>query len=326
MKDWTYCSSLAKAKKNNILLSSELEKYSTINSKETLLKVLKDTSFASYFNIDNMENYDTVFETYYNDLLKEFKEISPDDTVIRYERSIYDLNNIKYTIKSKLLNSKFEWVHLSEYGNFNSEDTYIYLEKKLYYKFHPTVANGLYSAEQIYGSTENRQLIDFIIDKSFYLLKYEMLNYPIYDRIRSIYKNIIDLENIKNIMRAKKRCFNEDIIDKLIIPNGFISPENYYKIYNENIDSIKDYINQTEYAKYLYLEEKDINFILFEKSIDEFILTRLRSLSDVAIGIEVLFDFLTIKKMEIKNLKIFIIGILNNIESSKIRERLRRVI
>lgn len=328
MEGWTYSASLLRARKNQFIKDESFLKCAESDGRDSVLKFLKETPYGALFSNDNLENYEKIFDEYIVKLYAELSEIVPEKTVINAEKAIYDLNNMKFIFKSKFLSTKFNWSILTEFGNIKPEILYTYIEKKLYYNFPAIFSKSLYKAEMDFADTGSKQDIDFILDKAFFDYKLDIFrSKKTHSGIEPVFRMSIDMENIKNIIRAKKLGFSGEVFDKIVLSNGLIAEDILKKLYNENFSSIIEYISKSEYgeqlAGVLTQTPETFNFSLLEKSLDQITIAAVKKFVFVTEGPEVLYEYITLKKMEIKNLKILIIGKLNGIPSADIKNRLR---
>ncbi len=139
---------------------------------------------------------------------------------------------------------------------------------------------------------------------------------------------VIDLENIKNVLRAKKAEIDRSLMPAVILRHGTIPADFFVSISGEVIQEIVLHIRKTAYGHEL---EPSLNELLekggfgaLEKQIDEMIMHRLSPFRYVSQGPEVVEEYLWLKNLEIKNLKILFIGKINNIAADEMKERIRQ--
>lgn len=329
MQDWNYCSSFLRAKENKLIDYDYLLKLTDSSFPEVFFKLISETYYGKYFNIQNLDKYENIFEEDINNFFREFYSLVPDTTIIDNYKFQYDINNIKQIIKSKLTGTKMEWELLSEYGNISSDDCFTIIEEKLYHKLPKSISDSLIVAEEQFNKTGNIQVIDFIIDSGYFNYQYETYNNIEYLKVLEMFKIIIDLENIKNIIRAKRLNLDKYLFGFLLLKNGNISYDYFLNLYSLNVNNLIEEILKTQYGDRLEngLNEllENNNFSEFEKLIDYLILDYLKNFKLITAGPEVLFEYIFLKKLEVKNLKILFLGKLNSIDAEMIKKRIREV-
>jgi len=330
MKSWDYCSSLLRARENKIIDFNYLNRLTDAPFPDGFIKLLKDTPYENYFETNNIIDYENILEKVMNDLYIEINNIIPDSTIIDNFYFQYDINNIKLILKSKLFGTEVNWELLSDYGKFEPEDIFSIIEEKLYFKLPERITESINYAEEQFYKLRNPQVIDFIIDSGFYNYIIESFNKnKIYEKILSFLRKTIDLENIKNIIRAKRLGIEKVIFNFIILNDGNISSDYFSELYNLNFTNIIDEIIKLPIGEKLkngidnIINEK--GFSEFEKELDELILDELRNFKYITVGPEVIYEFIILKKLEIKNLKILFIGKLNSLKTEVIKSRFREV-
>lgn len=327
MIDWGYCAGRLRSLENNLLTYNELLRWSESSNIESFAKNIGDSIYADSFTNDNLDKYDEVFEEHLLSLYAEIKNYIPNDNLLKIHRLVYDTNNMKIILKAKLVGADVKWEFLSENGDFAPEELFTMIEEKQYSKFAQPIAEALTATETEYRNTGNLQLVDLIIDSGVNNYRFELLDSEAYKNIRNYYAVWVDMENIKNLLRAKKMDFDKILFLRLLLQQGRLSIDFFDDIYAENINDIAELLQKTAYGEFLadglreFSENK--NFTLLEKLMDEYLAKSLIPFTYVAQGPEVLEEFISLKKLEVKNLKILFSGLLNDIPAEKIKQRIR---
>jgi len=162
----------------------------------------------------------------------------------------------------------------------------------------------------------------FIINK----FKQTKVPYKCEDGKQRFLKTLIDLYNIKNILRGKQLGYDEKEIKKLFIGEGKeIAPWKYNELAElETVSNVITNLEGTSYYDTLkdniekYNQEKSVQ--IFETALDEALLKMVREISTqnyTTIGPTI--RFLVSKEFEIRNLKIIVKGINENISPEIIK-------
>jgi V/A-type H+-transporting ATPase subunit C len=327
MVDWGYCSGRLRSLENYLLTYNLMLRWSEANSRDNFSKYVADSFYGDEFKDKAIEDYETVFENHILALYKEIEGYIPDDTLLKIHKLIYDANNIKIIFKAKITGGEINWEVLSENGKYPPEELYTMIEEKLYRKFPSSVEKALRFAEEEYKRTGNIQVSDFIIDNGVNDYRFELLNKPGYESVRGYYSKWVDLENIKNLIRSKRMNFDRSIYALVILNGGNISDDYFLNLYGLSLNEICEEIKRGIYGEFLEAGISEFvstkNFSKLEKLMDEYLVKAITPFKYVAEGPEVLEEFLSMKKLELKNLKIVFIGKLNDMPSEKITQRIR---
>lgn len=328
MVDWGYVSGRIRSYENYLLDYNTIIRWSDADDVSVLLKYMKDSVYADVFNEENVSHYEEVLEQYQLDMYDELSNLIPEDELLKIHNLTYDLNNIKIIFKSKFTNADIKWEALSEKGTIPPEELFTILEEERYFKLPGSVGKVFPRIEQEFLRTENVHMVDLMIDQSFNEYRFELVkSKPIYHNIINYYSAWVDMENIKNILRTKLIGFERGYLDYIILNHGHIPRELYYDIFPEQLPDIVETIKASQYGERLdaglteFLEYH--HFSTLEREMDELMMETIRPFRYISQGPEVVEEYLALKDLEMKNLKIVIIGILNNFTHEQLKRRIR---
>ncbi|MGL5721717.1 MAG: V-type ATPase subunit, partial [Brevinema sp.] len=131
------------------------------------------------------------------------------------------------------------------------------------------------------------------------------------------------------LLRAKKIDMDREEIADLLIPGGFVSPDYFIDQANLSAEDTVELILAGPYGSALaqglneWASTKSIS--LLEKQIDEYILHQVKAFSYIMAGPAVIEETLRGLDVEMKNLKLIIIGKLNDMSTESIKGRVRNV-
>jgi len=236
-------------------------------------------------------------------------------------------------IKNKLLNSQFGKITVEPINNkkikqlsneiINSENEEIN-EILIKFGFNSNLKNLQYN------NTSDFLFLDNIFD-TYIISKFKDLKLP--KKCKKAQENfveyMIDIKNIKNILRAKNLEFDEKTCDKLFLGEGKEISNWKFNELCQLIDVNQVIINLEGTSYYDSLKDSIEKFNaekttqVFEKSLDEYFIKILKDLSiENYVHIGPILRFLISKKFEIINLKIISKAIEENIDSQLIKNNL----
>ncbi len=272
------------------------------NFKNTVLMMKKDSSKKMH------KFFDTYLEK--NDfylIKKELKNKLVHNNV--YDRSIEQVHNRQNKkLLSRIKDAKKEELSdiLTDYG-------------------FPREIKDEFSKEEI-----DFLILDKILDK-YYFDKLLAVKVPYKcDKGKNQFiKRFIDINILKNVLRAKQMDYKQEDILKLFILEGFEIPKWKFEEIADS-DSIPQAISSLEGTSYYnplknsidkYNEEKSVQ--IFENALDRSFLKIVKDISqDNYVTIGPTIRFLTSKEFEIRNLKVISKGILEKLSSDLIKKLL----
>lgn len=245
-------------------------------------------------------------------------------TVIRMR---YDFLNLKILIKNSLRDEEEqEELKLFKYSNFSVEELLeLYNEEKF-----DLLPEYLYEAIKEFDEQledKSPSAVDIIIDKIMYAKILEFAAKSENDFLVKYYARIIDLKNIINLFRLKslKREFKD--YQKIIMDGGIVDTSLLLKLYGEPFDMI---LNRLHFLDYYEQMKNGIEYYNayhslseMERLFDNWLIEYVKVAKMISFGPEAVIGYYLAKENELKNLRIVLTGIENNLDKEMIVERLR---
>ena len=310
----------------NLLTKSQINRLLDSESLQTALTSLNDSSYsADIKNLQRDEDFEKILSQGLLNSFDEIKKISPDKNLLRFLEEEYNFHNLKVMLKEILQDKNYS----SIYVDIGEAD--ILAIKKAIKNDEKLSDNPYYSyalkAYNLYKESKNPQVIDLYLDKCYYdkLLKdakdlddESLLNFT---------KEKIDLINLKSLIRVKSQQNSLDSLQKALIAGGTIEKENFEKAYAMEKSTYPSLLTRSKAYKYAKkaFEADDLRIISqnLEKAIDNHMMDFAKNAKKITFGPEVILGFLISKQMEIKNLRIILVGKLNSLSREFIEKRLR---
>ena len=326
MTDWGFVSGLLRSYENKLITYPTMVKWCEAPNREAFLRLVKDSFYGALFTDTNLFQYDKLFESHLNALYVEIRELIPESVLLDIRRSLYDLNNLKILYKAKLASRQAQWDILSEEGLFTPETLFSIVEEKKYFLLPEAYAKALTRLDEEMKRSDNAQAVDFILDNGWNDDRMNRLKGK-YESVRKFYSIVIDLENIKNVLRAKRMGLERNVFALILLSGGTIAREQFMEMSGAGFAELIDWCGKTVYGSDIAdgLQEalSKKRFTLLEKQSDETMMRAMKRFSYVSRGPETLEGYLIRKQMELKNLKILFSGKLNEMEAEEIKGRLR---
>lgn len=353
MENSNYACAVGKirALENQLLKMADLERLLEADSAETVLRELSDTPYGEHLaRIKNINEFEFLLNEELKRTYKLIKEISlhPEITDLFFLEK--DLHNLKIILKSKYASTYGE-NYTVDLGLFSLPVLKETVDKNDYSKFaNPLIIQAIKQAIRQYELTGEIELIDFVLDAAFYELAVATARKYKNDFLERLFKLEIDTINLKTLVRfiitkKDKRYFKDVLIHGGDLPYEFFLREidgdgkeipqkvhrgRYARLvsYEENLSAKEKclpFLEECEKIITLGIHEweKKRTFFYLEKLIDDFLIRYLKRAKYISLGIEPLVAYLFAKEMEVKNIRIIIIGKIGNLPLETIRENLR---
>ena len=302
-------------------LDSVAESKDIISFKETI-NTLKDYNISGEDTYSVQKSLDDTFIETVNMMRNDSSKKMNDFYDVYLEK--LDVYLVKNMLKRRIEGEKIDEKKLDE--------TILSTTKKLLQKIIDAEKNDLQGILKNYGFNEeiiqavsdekpDFLTIDTAIDKHIInRFKQTKVPYKCEQGKQRFVKTMIDIINIKNILRAKQLGYNEESCKKMFIGEGReIAPWKYNEL--AELESVSQVINSLEGTSYYdplknaiedYNQEKSVQVL--EISLDQLFLRFVRDISTqnyISIGPTI--RFLVSKEFEIRNLKIIAKGVSENL-------------
>ena len=295
---------------------------------DEVFKFLLETVYGENISDDiNIYNYEQVLSLEFGRLFKSLKDIFDNKELINIFLKKYKYNNIKLMLKAKLLNVDLGDI-LFNIEDFDNEFIYTAIKTENYSSLPDEIGDLVKKTLKDFEENKDPQRIDILIDKIMFgeLLK-ESKNISS-DFLTKYIQILIDVFNVKTLFRIKNLNLNRALFDDVIVSGGNIALSNLKMIFSEPKENILNRFSMTNMYKYIkeglenYVNNDDLNIL--DKELDDYLMEYLKNAKIITTGLAPIIGYINAKENEIKNIRIVLVGKINNVDSDSIKRRLRK--
>ena len=310
--------------RKKLLTKQQLQRLADAKNLEDAIKLLNETSYSSELSkLDRPENYEQVLSEVLNKTYKEAMEISPEKSLVEILSCKYDYHNLKVLVKENILKEKFDSMYCMLDGNE------IEAFRELALKNDEGLSKDFKECLDFFETTKDPQDIDIFIDKKYFEKVLSLAEEFKLEMITEYFKAMIDFINLRTFIRCRKQNQVKETLEKVLIKGGDIETDKILDMFYEDIEILPIKLKAYKIGRVLskIVEEyKNTNSLnSFEKSMDDYLVEIVRKAKSIHYGAEVIFSFLFAKELEIKNLRLILVGKVNGLSADFIKERLREV-
>ena len=307
-----------------LLTKQQLQRLADAKNLEDAIKLLNETSYSSELSkLDRPENYEQVLSEVLNKTYKEAMEISPEKSLVEILSCKYDYHNLKVLVKENILKEKFDSMYCMLDGNE------IEAFRELALKNDEGLSKDFKECLDFFETTKDPQDIDIFIDKKYFEKVLSLAEDFKLEMITEYFKAMIDFINLRTFIRCRKQNQVKETLEKVLIKGGDIETDKILDMFYEDIEILPIKLKAYKIGRVLskIVEEyKNTNSLnSFEKSMDDYLVEIVRKAKSIHYGAEVIFSFLFAKELELKNLRLILVGKVNGLSADFIKERLREV-
>ncbi|MCK9443966.1 MAG: V-type ATP synthase subunit C [Tissierellaceae bacterium] len=310
-----------------LLSRARLERMVDAKDMEEVFKVLGETEYANVMGgLTRDEEYEKILSSELKRVYKLMYEIARDRVVVDLLALKYDYHNLKVLIKEKLLQRDFEDMYISIGSMDFSKVKMDYLAGN-FRDMDPKVREAIEEVEKDLEINEDPQRIDILLDKYYFEHLYKLAESTDIPLFIDYVKDLIDLTNIRTLIRVKKQNKDIKFLEEVVVPHGKIGKDDIVLALNDSTEGIaakfKSFDVGPDIRKGLEAYQESNRLSEFEKLMDDYLMDINKPSKFVNFGPEPIFSYVLAKETEIKALRIIMVSKLNKLSPEDIRERLR---
>lgn len=325
-KDYGQSVVMVRVLEKKLLTKNRLDRMIEAETPEEVMKQLSETEYSqNMFDIQQPQEYEKILKRETERVFNLVRELSNDKEIVDILSLKYDYHNLKVLLKGRLANKDFSTL-LMDAGTQKIEKLKLKFDIKNYNDLPEEISKAINEVEKDFLENNDSQKIDIIVDKYYYknLLRIaKKINVSV---IMDYAQGLIDFQNIITLFRAKKQNRDIKFLENVIHEGGRISKDKIVEAINDSVEMIINKFKKEKIGNYLQrgLEEFSETGRLsgLEKISQNYLMELNKDSKYIIFGPEPLFTYLVAKEREISAIRMIMVSKINNIEISKIRERL----
>lgn len=321
---------------SKLLGKSQYERLIEADGFEETLKLFQETPYGSFLE---GRDFEAALNSAARNMYEDLSKAVPYKILVDFMRLKYDYHNMKVLVKGKLLEKDFssilipngivEAVELK--SSVDNDEPKIFGEvKESKAKDDNPKAIMKAAIEAVlkdYEISKDPQRIDIILDKFMFAHMRQIVKHIDNNFINKYVSILIDLTNIKTLLRVKNLNKEIAFFRELLIEGGTISNKTFNELYLESFEDISRRLSSTQYENMIKdsmdFFAKSNSLALLEKNIDNYLMDYMKKAKFMNLGPEPIVTYMYARETEIRNIRIILVGKLNKVSESLIRERLR---
>ncbi len=325
---YAYAVGRIRALETRLIEKNRFDRMIDASSAEDTLKILAETDYANAVSeLSSVHDFESMLSAELQHVFQTVLGIAPRPDLVAALAFRYDIHNLKVLFKARFLGISSDilipagTLQIEKLQHAVSEDDYRDLSPQL-----------RLAAEKIieeFSVNRDPQAIDLSLDRVLYgqLIGLAAENKSTF--LEGLFTRQIDLTNLKSLIRVKRMGLDREFLRKVLLPGGLITFDRLLPLVDEPLETLINSLAMTQYADLIgegvrdWLEKGTASRL--EKLSDDFITAYLKQGKWTAFGLEPLVGYLWAKEMEIKNIRLVLVGKINKLPAEAIRERLRDV-
>ncbi|MCI2430808.1 V-type ATPase subunit [Candidatus Acetothermia bacterium] len=272
-----------------------------------------------------LDSYDQALQSELRELYELVRRLTVRPCETDWLAQRYDFHHLKVYLKAKLLSEDPGESLVSGVGLVPPKLIETAVQTEIWSALPEELAQAGARASREYQTTKQAQTLDIIIDtESFALIKRNVAGHPYLETLVALWT---DLLNLKTLLRAKLLHRERAFVERALLPAGMLEKSRLLKLFESALETWAEELRHTEYgnliARSLRAWEEQKSLALLEKLSDDLVTSYLKRAKLALYGVEPLVAYVLAKEIELKNIRMILIGKLNGLSREAIAERLR---
>ncbi len=326
---YAYAVGRIRALETRLLTGERVERMAEADGIDELLRLLGDTQYADSFSrLGSPWEYEAILEREMEGVVKLVVELSRDPALTDIFRLRYDFHNVKVALKEMFSGEPLDSAYIAlgtmpvqrVRESVRGEEAIVGLPSHLRAPLE-AVTGG-------FPGTPDPQWIDIIVDRAMFRTFMDITTRERCLFLYELLRGEIDLINILSLFRIRREDGERSLFQEALLEGGTISTDFMGSLFGENLDAVPVRLSHTPYV-FIVTEglahlQAQGSFLVFEKMREAFLLNYMRRADLIAFGIEPLIAYLYKKESEIRTIRTIFVGLLNNVPTETIKERISR--
>ncbi|NMA92738.1 MAG: V-type ATP synthase subunit C [Firmicutes bacterium] len=296
---------------------------------EESLKVLAESSYGNHFaEATGVHDFEIILSKEMAYVIAEFEKMSPQPEMVALMALNQDFHNLKVLFKCKYLGRQGEEPLLPP-GMIPLKRLRSGVEEENFRDLPPVIRRAAENILMEFALSPDPQLIELHLDRALFEMKLAVAREGGSVFLVELFQREIDLLNINTFLRVKKMGRSKEFLQLALLPGGLLEEALFLNLLGEGLEGLIDRLANSPYGEIAaegirgWMEEGSA--IRLEKLADDYITGYLRQRKSPPFGLEPLIGYLWGKQIEIKNIRLILVGKINGLPVEAIRERLRHV-
>ncbi|MGI6319094.1 MAG: V-type ATP synthase subunit C [Dethiobacteria bacterium] len=326
---YAYAVGRIRALETRLLDKGKLERMVEAVSGEEALKVLSETDYAGLVaGLTSIFDFEKILQEEVKNVFTLMQKMSPRPYLTDLMSLKYDIHNLKVLLKAKYLEGANDNI-LFPVGTMQLDKLRAMVEEEDFRDLPATLRDTVEQILDEFIVSRDPQIIDLLLDQTLYIMLITAAREARAAVLEGLFIREVDLANIKTFLRVKRIGRNKEFFKRAFLPQGSLPLDLFISLLEEPLEILVNRLAMSEYAVVVgegvqEWQEKG-TFTRLEKLTDDFILEYLQQGKRTPFGLEPLVGYIYAKEIEIKNIRLILVGKINGLPIEAIRERLRNV-
>ncbi|MFQ5793789.1 MAG: V-type ATPase subunit [Candidatus Bipolaricaulia bacterium] len=252
------------------------------------------------------------------------KRVSPKPRLTDWLAQRYDFHNLKVYLKAKHLGEAATDGVIEGIGLVAAQLIEAAVSTETWEALPDELTRAGAQAVTRYEQTGSANTFDLVVDREMYAYLHSVADHPF---LKSLITTWSDLVNLKTVLRTRALDRDREFLGEALVPPGSLAIERLWELFETPLENWSDELRHTAYASLIEqavaVWQEQRSLAAYEKLTDDYLIEELSTAKLSTYGVEPLVAYVLAKEIEIKNVRIIMVGKLNEIPNEEIETRIR---
>lgn len=315
---------LIRLKENELLTPEIFQQLIEANDFKQIETILSGTVYGSYLTENFEKNFEKSLDQELLTTFSELAEAAPNPDLVWIYTMRYTFHNLKVLTKAFYTKNNYDGLYLPD-GIYEAEELKHAVETGKSSVLPKSLLKSIIEVRDYMEESNIMQGIDVIYDRQFLTEQRRLadeLDEPVLTREIITF---IDLTNLTTALRCLAHKRTKGFMSTVLSSSGSIPKDTLMSFAEKDLPAFVEFIKASEYGDLLesVFEGEEINYARLDLLKDDYLTELLDGAQTTAFGPLPLLAFLNGKDIEVKNLRLILVGKRSGFTKEQIRERMR---
>ena len=320
---YAFAAGSVRAREPRLLDEAALARLTDAESAGEVWQILREAGFERLGDFPP-ERYEEALAPELQDLYAYLRSVEPDgeQSVADWLASRYDFHNLKVALKAHTLGEAPEGAGIEGIGTVPPKLIETAVRTGVWEALPPELAEAGQAALEAYERTWQPQALDFAVDRAMLFQLKVMAFHPF---LRALAETWCDLANVKIALRARALGLERSELEQVLVEPGVIDHERLLALREQPLEAWPEALPDgygTLVAQ--SIGEEGWDPARFEVLCDDFVMEHLQAARYVSYGPQPVVAYGLARELELKNIRMIMVGKLYELSREELRTRLRR--
>lgn len=315
---------LIRLKENELLTPEVFQQLVEANDFKQIENILSGTVYGKYLEDNFEKDFEKSLDQELLTTFSELAEAAPNPDLVWIYTMRYTFHNLKVLTKAFYTENNYDDLYLPD-GIYEAEELKHAVETGKSSVLPKSLLKSILEVRDYMEESSIMQGIDVIYDRQFLTEQRRLADELDYPALTKEIIAFIDLTNIGIALRCLAQNRTQGFMSTVLSSSGSIPKDTLMSFAEKDLAAFVDFVKASEYGDLLTpaFESEEIDHGRLELIKDNYLTGLLDGAQTIAFGPLPLLAFLNGKDIEVKNLRLILVGKRSGFTKEQIKERMR---